>query len=290
MSRDPKAQDEALAAAPPPSGGQAAAGRVDGAEGPDAAADPAAAHALPDRQLLVLKLLPNLVSILALCAGLTAIRFAIAGSVSTAVLLIALAAFLDGIDGRLARMLRTESAIGAELDSLCDFVNFGVVPALVLYMWGLRGEVSFGWIAVLIYAVCCMLRLARFNVGSRAAVPVEKGSFVGVPSPAGAMLALIPVYLAHVTGYRLPEVIMALWMIAVGALMISRIRTPSLKRVRVPASAAPFVLVAAVAGIAAVITYPWWTLLLFSLSYAGWIGLHVLRHLRPAASAADPHP
>lgn len=245
-----------------------------------------------ERQLLLLRLLPNLVSILGLCAGMTAIRFAIAGNVSTAVLLIALAAFLDGLDGRLARMLRSESAIGAELDSLCDFVNFGVVPALVLYFWGLRGDASLGWIAVLIYAVCCMLRLARFNVGSRAEVPAEKTTFTGVPSPAGAMLALMPVYLAHVTGFRLPEEAISFWMVAVGALMISRLPTPSLKRVRIPASAAAFALVGAVAGVALVITYPWVTLLLFSAGYCGTLIWHALRWLRRTqeASAAGTDP
>lgn len=150
----------------------------------------------PPRELLLLKLLPNLVSILALCSGLTAIRFAIAGNFGLAILLIGTAAALDGLDGRLARMLKSESAIGAELDSLCDFVNFGVTPALVLYLWGLRAETSLGWIAVLVYAVCCMLRLARFNVGSRVeGEPAEKTVFIGVPSPAGAMLALVPMYL-----------------------------------------------------------------------------------------------
>ncbi|MGA0541534.1 CDP-diacylglycerol--serine O-phosphatidyltransferase [Neotabrizicola sp. VNH66] len=242
---------------------------------------PPSPPAEPERQLLLLRLLPNLISILALCAGLTAVRFAVDGNIGTAVLLIAAAAFLDGLDGRLARMLQSESAIGAELDSLCDFVNFGVVPAFVLYLWGLRGEVAFGWIAVLIYAVCCMLRLARFNVGSRKADPTEKTTFVGVPSPAGAMLALLPVYLANVTGLRMPEELVALWMVGVGALMISRLRTPSLKRVRVPASYVPFVLVAGVAGVAAVITYPWVTLLLFSLGYLAALVWALVSPVRP---------
>ncbi len=168
-------------------------------------------------QLHLFRLLPNLISILALCSGLTAIRFAIAGNISVAVFLIALAAALDGLDGRLARMLKSESAIGAELDSLCDFVNFGVVPGLVLYLWGLGSEIRIGWIAVLIYAVCCMLRLARFNVGSRKADPAEKTVFIGVPSPAGAMLALLPIYVGKVAAIQLPALAVAAWMVAVGA-------------------------------------------------------------------------
>ncbi|PTE14343.1 CDP-diacylglycerol--serine O-phosphatidyltransferase [Pseudogemmobacter blasticus] len=222
-----------------------------------------------DQQLLILKLLPNLISILALCSGLTAIRFAVTGYISLAVFLIALAAALDGLDGRLARMLKSESAIGAELDSLCDFVNFGVVPGLVLYLWGLRTEVNMGWIAVLVYAVCCMLRLARFNVGSRKAEPAERTVFIGVPSPAGAMLVLLPIYLSHVTAFHLPALAVAAWMVGIGALMISRVRTPSLKRVTIAASLAPFALVGAVAVIAALITYPWVTLLALSLVYLG---------------------
>lgn len=220
-------------------------------------------------QLHLLKLLPNFVSILALCAGLTAIRFAISGRIAEAVFLIALAAALDGLDGRLARMLKSESAIGAELDSLCDFVNFGVVPGLVLYLWGLRSEIQIGWIAVLVYAVCCMLRLARFNVGNKSADPAEKTAFVGVPSPAGAMLALLPIYLSHAADIRLPALVVAAWMVAVGVLMISRLPTPSLKRMTIAASWARYALVGAVMAVASLVTYPWQTLLVLSLLYLG---------------------
>ncbi len=234
-------------------------------------------------QLHLLKLLPNLVSILALCSGLTAIRFAVAGNEAVAVFLIVLAAALDGLDGRLARMLKSESAIGAELDSLCDFVNFGVVPAIVLYLWGLGSEIQIGWIAVLIYAVCCMLRLARFNVGNRKADPAEKTAFIGVPSPAGALLALMPIYLSNVTDFRLPALAVAVWMVGVGGLMISRVRTPSFKRVTIAASNVPFVLVSAVAMVAALVTYPWVTLLTLSLGYLAAIGALALGALRRPA-------
>lgn len=237
----------------------------------------------PPRDLLLLKLLPNLVSILALCSGLTAIRYGIAGNFTLAVLLIGVAAALDGLDGRLARMLKSESAIGAELDSLCDFVNFGVTPALILYMWGLRPETSLGWIAVLVYAVCCMLRLARFNVGSRNTVgePAEKTVFIGVPSPAGAMLVLSPLYLSFATDgvLHLPPVLVAAWMVGIGALMISRVRTPSLKRITIATDYARYVLVGAVVVVAALLTYPWTTLLTLCLTYlAGvlWLGLRSL--------------
>ncbi|MGL4238131.1 CDP-diacylglycerol--serine O-phosphatidyltransferase [Tabrizicola sp.] len=234
------------------------------------------------RELLLLKLLPNVVSVLALCAGLTAIRYAIAGEYSRAVLLIGVAAALDGLDGRLARMLKSESAIGAELDSLCDLVNFGVAPGLVLYVWGLRPETSLGWIAVLVYVVCCMLRLARFNVGSRAVgEAAEKTSFIGVPSPAGALLVLSPLYLSFATSMavQLPAVLVAAWMVLIGGLMISRVRTPSLKRITIATDHARYVLVAAVVLAAAVLTYPWVTLLALCLAYLAGVILLALRSL-----------
>jgi CDP-diacylglycerol--serine O-phosphatidyltransferase len=230
----------------------------------------------PRRKLHILQLLPNLVSVVGLCAGLTAIRFAIDGRIATAVALIGLAAALDALDGRLARMLKSESAIGAELDSLGDFVNFGITPAIVLYLWGLEGEASLGWIAVLIYAICCMLRLARFNVGSKAAngeEPAERTSFIGVPSPAGAMLVLAPIYLAFCFpgDVRIPAGVIVFWMIAMGALMISRIRTPSLKRVTFYAEDARYILVGLAALIAALLTYPWFTLIALTVAYLGGI-------------------
>jgi CDP-diacylglycerol---serine O-phosphatidyltransferase len=231
-------------------------------------------------------LLPNLISILALCAGLTAIRFAISGNFPMAVLLIGTAAALDGLDGRLARMLKSESAIGAELDSLCDFVNFGVTPGLVLYLWALRADTNLGWIAVLVYAVCCMLRLARFNVGSRAeGEPAEKSTFIGVPSPAGALLALVPMYLVFALNntVQLPPVVVALWMVGIGALMISRTRTPSLKRITIAADLARYALVGSVMVVAALLTYPWITLLILSLSYLSSILWLFLQGLRPRA-------
>ena len=247
----------------------------------------------PRRKLHILQLLPNLVSILGLCSGLTAIRFAIDGRFVWAIALIGLAAALDALDGRLARMLKSESAIGAELDSLGDFMNFGVTPGLVLYLWGLKGEASLGWIAVLIYAICCMLRLARFNVGNKRSdgeEPAERTSFIGVPSPAGAMLVLSPMYLAFCFpgDVRLPVAVVAFWMVAMGALMISGIRTPSLKRVTIYAEDARYVLVGVAAVVAALLTYPWVTLLALACAYLAAI-LFLARHeiIAPFRSKPD---
>ncbi len=217
------------------------------------------------RELNLLQLLPNFLTVGAICAGLTAIRFAINGSFDMAVGLIILAAALDGIDGRLARLLRSESAIGAELDSLADFLNFGVAPALFLYLWALQEARSEGWVAVLVYAACCVLRLARFNVAAKKTDEnVDKAYFTGVPAPAGALLVLLPYYIAKLTPEPsvAPGYVVAVQMLLVGLLMISRLPTPSLKTTTFAAENVKFVVVAFVAILAALLTYPWATLAL----------------------------
>jgi CDP-diacylglycerol--serine O-phosphatidyltransferase len=145
-------------------------------------------------------LLPNLVTVLALCAGLTGIRLAFEGRVETAVVMVLIAAFLDGIDGRVARMMKASSRFGAQMDSLADIVNFGVAPALVLYAFMLDRAGSPGWIAALLFTIACGLRLARFNVmlDDENAPKWQADYFVGVPAPAGAMLVLLPAYLGFI--------------------------------------------------------------------------------------------
>ena len=167
----------------------------------------------PRRVMNLWQLLPNFVTVGALCAGLTAVRFATEGRFGMAVGLIIAAAIMDGLDGRIARLLKSESEIGAELDSLCDFVNFGVAPALVLYLWALQDMRAEGWIACLIYAVACLLRLARFNIGNRQP-DNDSNSFQGVPSPAGALLVLLPIFLSNALGDGTPYAngLVALWM------------------------------------------------------------------------------
>ena len=155
------------------------------------------AHRRRLRAIPVRTLLPNLITLLALCAGLTAIRLASEQRFEWALYAIVFAALLDGMDGRLARMLKGTSRFGAELDSLADFVNFGVAPALILYQWGLNEFKSVGWIAALVFALCAALRLARFNVlaedPNRPAWAAN--FFVGIPAPAGAITVLLPLYL-----------------------------------------------------------------------------------------------
>src|SRR5467141_2729813 len=149
------------------------------------------------RSIPVRTLVPNVITLLALCAGLTAIRLAVEDRLEWALAAIVFAAMLDGIDGRVARMLKGTSRFGAELDSLADFVNFGVAPALILYFWSLHELGNAGWIAAMVFAICAGLRLARFNVMiDDPNKPAWAGNFfVGIPAPAGAITALLPLYL-----------------------------------------------------------------------------------------------
>lgn len=217
------------------------------------------------RDLPVVKLLPNLVTLIAVCAGMTGIRFAFQGEFEWAVRMVLVASVLDGLDGRLARLMRSQSLIGAELDSLSDFLNFGVAPALILYFWSLHEIGGLGWIACLGLAVCCVLRLARFNAESKAGTGGTGEYFTGIPSPAGAILALMPMVLAFNISGREAEPVFAagataIYVIAVGILMISRMRTFSFKNIRVRRNYAPFLLLGVVLLGAALLIYPWATL------------------------------
>ena len=205
------------------------------------------------------RLLPNAITVLALCAGLSAVQFALSGDPTGAVVAIAVAAVLDGLDGRLARLLDATSRMGAELDSLSDAVSFGVPPALVLYAWGLHGDRA-GWVVALVFAVCMVLRLARFNtlLDDTEAPPFAKEFFIGVPAPAGALLALLPmvVTLQLGRGWWSGPLLVSVWTIGVAGLLISRIPTLSLKTIKVRARAMAPLLVLVALLAAAVISYP----------------------------------
>lgn len=230
----------------------------------------------PRKKLALVQLLPNFVTVGAMCAGLTAVRFATEGRFGLAVTLIIAAAVMDGLDGRIARLLKSESEIGAELDSLCDLVNFGVAPALIMYLWALQTMASEGWIAALIYVVACLLRLARFNIGNRAA-DNDGSTFQGVPSPAGAMLCLFPVFLDNTfdVTFAYAPILIALWIALVGGLMVGRFRTPSFKRVTVYAENVSFVLLGFAVLVAALLTHPWETLALADTAYLAMLGYGV---------------
>jgi len=183
------------------------------------------------------KLIPNMLTLMALCAGLSSIRFALLERWEWAVAAIILAAFLDNLDGRMARLLNVGTQFGVELDSLSDFLSFGIAPSVVVYLWSLQDAGGFGWTIVLFYSVCCALRLARFNAGQGEVLPPwGYNYFTGVSAPAGAGLVLLPMMLTFETGlevFRLPVVAGAV-IICTAVLLISSIPTYSLKRVKVP--------------------------------------------------------
>ncbi|HEX2803748.1 MAG TPA: CDP-alcohol phosphatidyltransferase family protein, partial [Sphingomicrobium sp.] len=194
-------------------------------------------------------LVPNAVTALALCFGLTGIRFAIGGEWDKALGAIVVAGVLDGMDGRIARLLRADSRFGAELDSLSDVIAFGVAPALVIFLWSLADAPQFGWTAALALALACALRLARFNarIDSEDQPHKSAGFNTGVPAPAGAGLAFVPIYLWLITGqevFRSWYVTMP-WTLFVALLLISSIATFSWSSLRVRRSSRLF----AIAGI-----------------------------------------
>jgi len=222
-------------------------------------------------ELTLAQLLPNMLTVAAICAGVTAIRMGVQGDYVRAVQLLLIAGVLDGLDGRLARLLRSTSEMGAELDSLADFVNFGVAAPLVIYFWGLQDMRHAGWIAVLFFAVCCVMRLARFNVSSR-----EEGAkggsgayFQGLPSPAGALLAMLPMFFTFaLPGMSLPPApVVALYMAAVGLLMISPVPVWSFKRTKISRENAKFFLVAFACVAAALTLFTWAALIVICLAY-----------------------
>jgi CDP-diacylglycerol---serine O-phosphatidyltransferase len=236
------------------------------------------------RAVPVRTLVPNVITLLALCAGLTAIRLAAEGTFEWAVYAIVFAAVLDGIDGRVARLLKGTSRFGAELDSLADFVNFGVAPGVTLYFWSLHEVKSAGWIAAMVFAIAAGLRLARFNVTlDDPNRPSWAGNFfVGMPAPAGAITVLLPVYV-HFLGVPLPAFmtpITLVYALAIGFLMVSRLPVYSGKRVgkRVPPDLVLPVFIGVVLFFALLIAYPWEVLTIGTLTYLASLPFGCLSH------------
>src|SRR5476649_2489666 len=259
--------------------------------------DPAPPPRRRFKAIPVRTLLPNLITLLALCAGLTAIRLAVESKLDLALAAIVFAALLDGIDGRVARMLKGTSRFGAELDSLADFVNFGVAPALILYFWGLHELKSAGWIAALVFAICAGLRLARFNVMiDDPNQPAWAGNFfTGIPAPAGAITVLLPIYLYFL---GVSNGLVTVWLtffytMAIALLMVSRLPVFSGKRVgkRVPPDLVLAVFVVVVLFFALLISYPWEVLTIGTLAYLGclplgWLSYREHQRKDEAAAAA----
>ena len=235
-------------------------------------------------QVPVRVLIPSIFTLVGLCAGLTAIRMGIESRWDLAVAALVFAAFLDGIDGRVARLLKASSRFGAELDSLADFVNFGVAPAIIMFNWALEDLHSLGWIAVLVFAVCSALRLARFNVSlDRTDLPAWKSNyFVGVPAPAGAILLLLPIY-AQDLGLHLPRLtpLVFFYTLGIALFMVSNVPTFSGKLIgqKIAREYVPPVFVAAALFMALLLTYPSLTLAVGSLTYLALIPVSAYRYL-----------
>ncbi len=239
---------------------------------------------------------PNAITALALCCGLSGVRFGIGGQWELAVGMIVLAGVLDGIDGRIARLLKANTRFGAELDSLSDVIAFGVAPATILYLWSLAAAPKFGWTAALSLTVCCALRLARFNANIDVADQPHKsaGFNTGVPAPAGAGLALLPMYLWLVTDlplFRQWWVVMP-WVVLIAVLMIANVATYNWSSLRLRREWRLFGI--AFIGLfgAAMVTAPWQTLIAVCALYLSLIPFSILsfakvRRLRRRSGAAQ---
>jgi CDP-diacylglycerol---serine O-phosphatidyltransferase len=239
------------------------------------------------RGFSVNRLIPNILTLAALCSGLTAIRFGLQGEFRLAVLAIIVAAIFDALDGRVARRLGVTSQFGAELDSLSDFLCFGVAPALVLYLASLKDGGALGWVVTLMFPICSALRLARFNTGLLAdePPPAWTGSyFTGVPAPAGALLALIPLVVGFEIDAAWPHhyLVVSAVLIAVGGLMVSRLPTFSFKKGRVPRHLVLPALLGAALAMGVVASSPWIGLSMLGLVYLGLIPFSWMAYRRQA--------
>ncbi len=217
------------------------------------------------------RIFPNMITLAGLCCGLSSVRFAMLGKWEMAVSFIIAAALIDGMDGRVARMLGATSLFGAQLDSLSDFLCFGVAPVLVLYMWQLQYIQGIGWAVVLFFAVCAALRLARFNTAlfDEPKEAWEKQFFTGVPSPAGGILCLLPliVSLQFEMALSIPPALIACNVVLVGTLMASRIPTFSGKKIRIKHENIPHFMIAASLLLVLFVIAPWTFLSVISLCY-----------------------
>lgn len=241
--------------------------------------------------LSINRLIPNIVTVSATCAGLTSIRYAIDEKWKYAVIALILAAILDALDGRMARMLKAESEFGAQLDSLSDFVSFGVAPAFVMYFWSLQSAGGLGWGVVLFLIVCCGLRLARFNSMIGKLPPYAYNYFTGVPAPAGALLSLLPMVIGFSGGAELlaQPVVVGPWLLLIAVLMVAPIPTYSFKRFKVPPLYVVPVLVIVGVLMAGLAGYPWKTLTVCAIIYFIMIPFSVRSFLRLKREAERLH-
>jgi CDP-diacylglycerol---serine O-phosphatidyltransferase len=254
--------------------------------------EPTERHGLPIRAVA-----PTAITALALCFGLTGVRFGITGDWPQALACIVGAGVLDGFDGRIARLLRAQSKFGAELDSLSDNIAFGTAPALIIFLWSLQNAPRFGWIAALALAVCCALRLARFNARIDLDDQPHKsaGFNTGVPAPVGAGLTFVPVYLWLISGsdvFRSWTLVLP-WTLFIALMMISSVPTYTWSSIRIRRGWRLFALAGVALLGAALLNEPWWTLLAISLIYLAMLPFSIasytkVRQRRAVRSAPTP--
>ncbi|MBY0291668.1 MAG: CDP-diacylglycerol--serine O-phosphatidyltransferase [Alphaproteobacteria bacterium] len=231
----------------------------------------------------LVRIIPNAITITALCTGLSSIRFALIEQWEFAVSLILIAAILDALDGRIARFLRADSPFGAELDSLSDFISFGVAPAVVLYLYSLYLWKGTGWALALFYSTCMALRLARFNTNIGASTPDWAKRFsVGVPAPAGAVIGLLPLMISFSfeESFQNYPFLFAISLLTSGLLMISRIPTFVIKNVPIPHHYVRLLLMLVAIFMAALFSAPWWILSLGGILYLFSIPMSLLSYQR----------
>lgn len=249
----------------------------------DEADDPRRYKRLP-RALTLRAVVPNAITSAALCAGLTGIRFAVDDQWDKAVLAVILAGILDGVDGRVARMMRAQSRFGAELDSLADSLSFGVAPALILFLWSLQDLPRLGWFAALALAVSCALRLARFNARIDLEDQPHKsaGYLTGVPAPVGAGLAFLPMFVWQATGIELfrDPVVVGVWVALIAFLMISNLATLSWSSLRLRRNIRLEAIGLVGLLLAALLTEPWFTLVAICVVYLALIPFGVVGYAR----------
>jgi len=215
-------------------------------------------------------LLPNILTLAGVCLGISSIKFAIDGNYSLAVIFILLAAILDALDGRIARLIKGTSEFGKELDSLTDFVSFGIAPVFILYFWELNNYGKLGWAITLIYSVCCVLRLARFNLTKINDQQLWKSNyFEGVPSPAGGILILMPL-IFELSDLKIninTKNLIPYFTILVAILLVSKIPTLSLKKISISPKATAFILLGIGVIFISLLYYTFEALLIFGLVY-----------------------
>ena len=226
-------------------------------------------------------ILPNILTLVGVCIGLTSIKFALDAKYELAIIAIVFAAMIDGLDGRIARLIKGTSKVGKELDSLTDVISFGVAPAFIMYFWSLNKLGKFGWLLCLIYVVCVALRLARFNVSSSEESSWRDNFFEGIPSPAGGILVLMPIVYS-LSGFDFVkinyETLVTIFFISISFLLISKLPTYSLKKIIVPRSMTIFLLFSIVLYFGLLLIYPFKVMVLTGMIYLCFIPISLIHY------------